>query len=138
MVNYDFLYNKEYYGAELQKNHFYDKKLHFRIIENATVLPFINAPGASGFGGIVDSKFNFIEGTDLHAGHGGAYTPDGEVKYINTPVIYMGMFFHCWGHCITDNIKRVWFLKTETYKKNFKNYPIIWSPMTKWGGAVFK
>lgn len=32
-------------------------------------------------------------------------------------VIYLGDFLNIWGHCITDNLKRIWYLKTEEGKK---------------------
>ena len=37
-------------------------------------------------------------------------------QVFNGTVIYLGMFFHIWAHCLTDNLKRVWFLKSEVYK----------------------
>ena len=36
MVNYDGLYNKEFYSDKLKRNHFSDKILGFRVIENGT------------------------------------------------------------------------------------------------------
>lgn len=138
MINYDGLYNKDYYGDSLNTNHFYDKKLHFKIIENGTILPhkelIINGRWTWGVGGIVDSKGNFVESSFVHRGVGGAYTPTEEVQYSPYTVIYLGMFFRVWGHCITDNLKNVWFLRSEIYKKYFKDCPIVFVPYW-WGGG---
>lgn len=133
MVNYDGLYNKEYFGDRLNADHFVKKQLHFRIIENATILPFKQIEGAGYFGGLVDSEDKFVEGTQIHRGvGGGAYTPNDNVPYVNAPVIYLGMFIHVWGHCLTDNLKRLWFLKSHVYKKIFSKMPVLYTPM--WGG----
>lgn len=43
-------------------------------------------------------------------------------------VIYLGYFFPVWGHVITDNIRRLWFLKSEPFKKEFKNCSLVYIP----------
>ena len=137
MINYDGLYNKEYFGEQLKENHFYDKKLHFRIIENGTILPHKALTGHWnwGFGGIVDEKNNYIESSFLIGNRGGAYTPNEEIMYSPETVIYLGMFFYVWGHCITDNLKRIWFLQSEVFKKYLTQYPLVCLPM-KGGGRA--
>ena len=93
MVNFDYLYNKDFYGDKLYTNCLYDKKLHFKIIQNGTVLPYkppISTPW--GFGGIIDAKRNFIEGSFSNNEGCGAYTPTEEVKFVPASVIYLGMF----------------------------------------------
>jgi len=39
-----------------------------------------------------------------------------DVSYKNEEVVYIGMFHFVWGHCITDNLKHLWFLFDEKYK----------------------
>ena len=41
------------------------------------------------------------------------------------------MFFTVWGHCISDNLKNVWFFQSEIYKKYFKDCPIVYVPMNR-------
>lgn len=136
MVNYNGLYNKDYFGEKLTENHFYEKNLHFRIIENGTILPFKDLPDVGFFGGLVDEENNFVEGTAIHRGFGGgAYTPKDSVEYIPSSAIYLGMLISIWGHCLTDNIKRLWFLKSDVYRRYFKNCPILYTPM--WGGIIY-
>lgn len=129
MVNYDGLYNKESFGNKLTENHFSDKKLHFRIIENGTILPNKRVAGTNmqGFDGLVNEKNEFVKRSALYFGTGGAYTPDEEVIYSLETVIYLGPFTNVWGHCITDNIKRLWFLQSEIYKKCFKHCRIVYT-----------
>jgi hypothetical protein len=41
------------------------------------------------------------------------------------------MFHSTWGHAITDNIRRLWFLKSDDFKSHFKNYPLVYLLCTK-------
>lgn len=136
MVNFDYLYNKDYYGETLYTNRLYEKKLHFKIIENGTVLPYkppISTPW--GFGGIIDAKRNFVEGSFVVRDGSKAYTPTEEVKFVPANVIYLGMFVGVWGHALTDQLKHTWFLNSEVYKRAFKNLPVIYNPWIGWGGG---
>ena len=137
LINYDGLYNKDFYNEKIGKNHFTDKNLHFRIIENGTILPHkslrVNGQWTWGFGGIVDAKGEFIKSSFVNSGAGAAYTPTEEIIYNPATVVYLGMFFSVWGHCLTDNIKRLWFLKSEVFKEYFKSCPIV---CIAWGGEV--
>ena len=135
MVNYDGLYNKDFFGDKLKpKNHFVERKIHFKIIEDATILPHKNLPDSSGLGGIVDSKGNFIEESFIHHGTTEIYTPYEKVENVSEPVIYFGMLVNIWGHCLTDNIKRLWFFFSNSYQRYFKKYPIVYVPM--WYGII--
>ena len=40
------------------------------------------------------------------------------------------MFHSTWGHVITDNIRRLWFLKSEFFNQ-FKNCPLVYLVCTK-------
>ena len=132
MTNYDGLFNKEYFGNRLNENHFSNQKLHFKIIENGTIIPFKDVKGSGFFGGLMDDKGNFVKRTSVHAGVGEeVYTPNDEVMFSPSTVIYLGMFIHIWGHCLTDNLKRLWFLKSDIYRKYFRNCPVVYTPM--WG-----
>ncbi|MBQ6758523.1 MAG: glycosyltransferase family 61 protein [Selenomonadaceae bacterium] len=39
------------------------------------------------------------------------------------------MFESVWGHVITDNIRRLWFLKSNAFKQEFKNCPLVYVPL---------
>ena len=136
MVNYDGLYSKEYYeqNHKLNENHFYDKKIHFKIIKNGTLLPYISFGG--NFGGIVDDKNNFIKSSYYRTPDAaGAYTPNEEVPYSPATVVYLGMLHKTWGHSITDNLKHVWFLQSDIYKRYFNRVPVVFVPCGKGGSS---
>ena len=131
MVNYDGLYNKNFFGNKLNKNHFSDKKLSFTVIENGIITPFncfIVDNKKAGFGGIIDAEGKFIPRSFIHEGVGDAIPPK-DFENIPETVIYLGMLTHTWGHCLTDNIKRIWFLRSDFYKENFKNCKLVYVPM---------
>lgn len=137
MVNYDGLYNKEYHGDLLKQKHFSDKKLSFRIFENCTFLPnkHLNINGKSiHLGGLLDDKLNFIKGTHVNHAIGGRYTPNEEIQFSNETVIFLGTFNpDTWGHFFTDDFQRVWFLQDETYKKYFKDLPLLYLSLNAGG-----
>lgn len=137
MINIDYLYNKDAAADFFGKNHFVDKKLHFRIIERGTLLPhkevFVNGRWTWGFGGIVDRKGEFVKSSFVYSGTGGAYTPSEEIQRSPATVIYLGLFYHVWGHTLTDNLRRLCFLKSEIFNSYFKNCMIVYLP---WGGVL--
>ena len=136
MTNLDYLYKADTAKKFFGKNHHVDKKLHFRIIEHGTVLPhkhiFINKRWTWGFGGIVDGNGNFVKESFVHYGVGGAYTPTKEIQHSSATVVYLGLFYPVWGHCITDNIRRMWFLTSDVFKKYFGSCAQIYIP---WQGG---
>lgn len=116
--------------TKLKKNHFVNKKLSFSIIENGMILPHKRGiPGHEFWGGagIVNSKGEYISNSFIHAGWGTLYTPPLEsIQYRSETVIYLGMFYPVWGHVLTDNIRRMWFLKSDIFKKELKNCPLVY------------
>jgi len=49
-------------------------------------------------------------------------SPDGSVNLSSQKVkgnkgIYLGYMLNIWGHCITDNVKKLWFLRTPQYHR---------------------
>lgn len=56
--------------------------------------------------------------------------PTQDIKYSSETVIYLGLFFHVWGHVVIDNVRRLWFLKSDFFRNEFKNCPLIYIPWT--------
>ena len=137
MTNLDYLYNPDAVKDKFDKNYFVDKKLGFSVIERGTVLPHKTISDTDpkrqvwGAGGIVDSQGEYIKGTHVAFHVGEPYTPHC-IQHSSETVIYLGMFFPVWGHVILDNIRRVWFLKSDFFRNEFKNCPLIYIP---WTGA---
>lgn len=137
MVNLDYLYNPEPVRKFFNTNLFSDRKLGFQIIENGMILPhkdvYVGGRWTWGKGGIVDSEGNYLKNSHVHYGIGGAYTPPlQEIKHSSEAVIYLGLFYPTWGHIITDDIRRMWFLKSEFFKSEFKNCPLVYIPWNSW------
>lgn len=132
MINYEGLYRRETYEKAFSANPLFDKELHFRVIENGTILPhkFLNMEKTKnwGVGGIVDAEGKFVKESFVVTNRGEAYIPESEIPHFDTTVIYLTMYFPVWGHIITDEIKHVWFLKTDAYKKYFSSCPIVINP----------
>ena len=112
MTNYDGLFDKEYFGDKLNEDHFSRKKLSCQIIKNGIVLPYLE-DGENLFGGVVTDKGKYTDGTNVL------------ISDNSNTVIYMGTLSNIWGHCLTDDFKRLWFLKSDSYKKNFSDCPIV-------------
>ena len=126
-MNFDYLFNKKYYGEELIKNRHLKKNLGCQIINNGTILPYrVKDDGTAG-GGVLDSEGNFIPSTFLCYNKNGDYKPEN-VKISNKTVIYLGAFYIVWGHLLTDNMRRLWFLKSNIYRNYFKNCSLIYLP----------
>ena len=129
MTNIDGLYNKDVAKSYFDRKHFVDGKLTFEIFERATILPHANElpnkrkPTWGGFGGLVDNKGNRVTMSPNTT----IYEPK-TLKKSSETVIFLGMFSDCWGHDITYNISRLWFLRSADFKREFKNCPIVYAP----------
>ena len=133
MTNLNYLYNPEpaKKSPVFNRKYFVDKKLSFRTIEDGMILPPspIDDDGKKkflGYGGIVDNNGKYIKESFIHYETGGKYTPPSEsIQRSNETVIYLGTSWPVWGHVITDNLRRLWFLNSE-YFKSFKNCPLVY------------
>lgn len=81
-------------------------KLKLNVYYDATIVPGI---------GVFDKKKNFIDGTDLHEGKIHDYNDEWIPSQEYEEAAFLGTFFYCWGHCITDNIKRLWVFLNDNY-----------------------
>ena len=131
MVNLDYLYNPDAAKPYVDKNFFVDKKLGFQVIEHGTILPhkdsMVNGKWTWGNGGIVDGNGEYIKSTHVNSSAGSSYTPPESIQHSSETVIYLGMFDITWGHVITDNIRRLWFLKSEFFNQ-FRNCSLVYIP----------
>jgi len=72
-------------------------------------------------GGVVDGDGNFVTESMLHEQPccvGGAY--DAVLKTEHKTVIYIGYLLSEWGNCLTDGLKKLWFLRTDEGRKLIK------------------
>ena len=129
MNNFDYLCNKNAVAKNFGKNHFVDRKLNFKVLEGATVLPtkniFVDGQWTWGSGGLVDNCGHFVKESFIFNGAGDAYTPT-DVAQSSATVVYLGMFYPVWGHCLNDNIRRLWFLQSDAFKDYFKDCALVY------------
>lgn len=110
----DFVKEKERIRINTITNHSHliEKQLEIKEFPNATILPqqVFNA-------GVVDEDGHGILGTNAVERYRVGYDYDfTKVKRYDESVIYMGYIKSVFGHCITDDIKRLWVIGTEKYK----------------------
>lgn len=89
-----------------------ESRLTFSCYQHAVVLPYKKG-GCEG--GVIDSDGAFVKNTTVHEDLQDGLYPidDDEVGWIDKDVIFIGDFFSVYGHAITDNLKKIWFLKTK-------------------------
>lgn len=44
--------------------------------------------------------------------------------------IFLGYFLSIWGHCITDNLKKLWFLYSDIFNKEYKDYKLCYKALS--------
>lgn len=111
----DLITRKEAYVKRLL-----EKDLSFQSFDNAYVLPSKDLwKDGKCFGGVVSEKGEFIESSAWHEGKRcDKYDFDENSAIERDDVaIYMGFYNPCWGHAITDNLKKLWFVETDICKK---------------------
>ena len=116
-MDVDYRFVKSQSVDELRKitehHHLLDNPLVCKHYDNAYILPHrhFNA-------GVVDSACNGVSGTQACERYKVGYPFDTpSVVVCDCDVIYMGYLKSVFGHCITDNIKRIWFLYTAEFEK---------------------
>ena len=127
MIDYDGLYNKKYYGADLYTDHLVDRSLRWSVLEDVTLLPYKRIAGNIG-GGLIDKNGQYIDGSGLHAGLGCSYTFDDPVIERNDTVVFLGLWPNIWGHCLTDNIRRLWVLNNQEFMNEYGKYKFVYIP----------
>lgn len=128
MTNYEYLYNKEKYGSELTADHFSKAKLGWREIPGGTVLPFREIQEEF-LGGITDADGGFIDGSSIYRGTGGSYDlAEENAVYCDEDAVFLGVWPEIWGHCLTDNIRRLWVLNDEEFMSMFGKIRFLYVP----------
>jgi len=100
--------------ADEKRSHFLTERLSYRIYDNATILPH-NRSTSTLSGGVITKNGVFIENTALHEEYyDGSYSYKKEDVIISEKTaVFLGSWINIYGHAITDNIKKLWFLFTD-------------------------
>lgn len=115
--------------------HFCNKKLEVSVYGNATILPSSPLKGLLS-GGVVSEYGEYIESSALHEEYyDGSYSySEDVVRYSDKTAIFLGSWINIYGHAITDNIKKLWFLYTEECQQmlaNSDNYDFVFIYLSK-------
>lgn len=126
-MNYTYDYTdpciREVMLSKVAKSHALTHRLSYHTYDNARVLPLRNIRGETFVGGVVTQSGEFIHNTGFHNKKEGFYEiSSNQFERIEKPTIYLGYFSKVWGHCITDNLKLLWFVLTPEYKKLTAEY----------------
>lgn len=131
MVNcHLYLGGEAFLGDEIRSSHFSDKKLSYSVYPGAYVLPFKALESGRTGGGVVTAEEEYISASGVHNGFCSTYGFDREnVLNSGENVVYLGMFNGAWGHCLTDNIRRLWFFNTEEFRNRYSDSRIVYTAL---------
>lgn len=128
MTCYDYLYNKEYYSNLLGKDYFSKEKVSWREISNGIVFPFTSLQNDQ-LGGLLDECGEYIDGSGIHRGMGsGPELQKAETEAIDEDIVFLGVWPSVWGHCLTDNIRRLWVLRNKEFMKLYGDKRFLYVP----------
>lgn len=94
--------------TELLENacHRVERELGFKTYQNAVIFPGVSRKG---YGGVVDSSGKSVPNTSVFNGCSQLGSdPNCSVVTSDESVVYLGMLYNCWGHCLTDCLQRFW------------------------------
>lgn len=100
--------------------------LNVRRFEKAIILPFKHVDTINGIGGgILTQDDQHLSILDI--GESRYNISVSDVLVTDKRVVYLGLMNHKWGHCITDNIKKLWFLFSSEFSKLNDSYEIVYT-----------
>lgn len=123
-------YNLQYISSKMrnilkpavENSHFSNRQLGKRVFENASIIPFYKWREC--IGGVMDADGNMVadsrnaEWEELNA------PEDDSVNIVHKKAIFIGMLIGGFGHTFTDNLRKIWFLKSEIGEKLLKEEDI--------------
>ena len=89
--------------------------------DNAYIVP--SQPDKGQIGGVFTENKIFVRSSALHEGSSESVVGVNDDNLFESEdiVIYLGTFHSIWGHALTDSLKKVWFLETETGRELLRN-----------------
>jgi hypothetical protein len=110
-----------------------DEDLKIEVYHDACILPYDGSKTPCG-GGVVCGSQKYVKDSTLFEWDSTlAYSfMEDSVEEKQRSAIYIGVMVSIFGHCITDNLKKIWFLQTEEGKHLIKeDVDIVY--ITNWG-----
>ena len=110
-------------SEKLNEKHFRQINLKATLYNNSYILPSKD-PFKNGLcpGGVVNNRKEYIESSAWHEGKMacGYDFEDNQIIKKYDKIIYIGFFHNCWGHVITDNLKKLWYIYTDEFQELIK------------------
>lgn len=106
---------------KFSKSYLKSGSLSCQFYSNALILP--SKVDEKKYSGCVQHQDgSVIKNTTVHERCRDSYfVQETSADLSNEKVIFIGNFLGVWGHCITDNLKKLWFLKTEQCSQLLSN-----------------
>ena len=102
----------------LSKNYILHLNLNYKILKNAYIMTSDFYNGILYSGGIISDNNKFQLSSAWHEGCTFRNRFENyNVQSRNESVIYIGCLYHIWGHAITDNLKKIWYLYNTNQNK---------------------
>lgn len=124
MIELKYRYKNTKHAELLKQNHYSEIALDFCIQTNVySIVKTVKGKT----GGLYREDGQLIKDTSTNLEYGCDIFDFNFKEIQNTfekPCIYLGVLESCWGHFITDSLKKLWFVKTEFYKQ-FKDYELV-------------
>ena len=128
MICHEYLYDKEYYGSLLSTDHFKKTEVKWRELPGGIVIPFTGLQDEL-IGGLLNGEGEYIDGSGIHRGMGaGRDIRDEQVEEYDEDIVFLGVWPDVWGHCLTDNIRRLWVVHNEAFMKEYGHLRFLYVP----------
>lgn len=106
-----------------------NKSLKVREIDNAVILSYHDSDYS---GDVIQSDGSLLQDVVGYYDYSDRlFNKNIEIKSVcEEPVIYIGIMYNCWGHCVTDCISKLWFLETSQCVSLLnKGVRIVYTPL---------
>ena len=128
MISYDYLYNKDCFQSMFSKGRFSEIELSWKEIPKGIIFPSTGLQDDQ-LGGLLDEEGDYIDGSGVHRGLGkGRDLRDEDIENFDEEVVFLGVWPNIWGHCLTDNIRRLWVLQNKAFMENHGNKRFLYVP----------
>lgn len=98
-------------ALKLSKEYILRRKPGCTTLENACIIPSEVCDGELYSGGIVSYDGEFQQSSAWHEGCRKNSKHTVNPPFRDETVVYLGCLYHIWGHAITDNLKKIWYLR---------------------------
>lgn len=98
------------------KTHFFESELQVREFDNAFIAPYVSWDLS--IGSVLDSRGNAVKDSEcLEWKENGAYYDIHQSQKVRKKAIFIGFLLTVFGHSFTDNLRKLWFTKTNRFNE---------------------